>query len=108
MLKERLALVKGEPLKTVGKTCSAMRDGGRLDIAKEKPADASSWSSSRHETGEVTNTSLAEMWCEEQSGCLEKTVEEVRVDPKHRTLELALSVAAQRATQIRTRAAMAV
>ncbi|KAK4243242.1 hypothetical protein C7999DRAFT_44910 [Corynascus novoguineensis] len=91
VLKERLALIKGEPLKSVEEACSAMRDDGRSDIAKEEPAGASSWPSSSHGIGETTNTSLAEMWCEEQSGCLEETMEEVRVDPKHRTLELALS-----------------
>ncbi|KAL2165941.1 hypothetical protein VTG60DRAFT_3583 [Thermothelomyces hinnuleus] len=116
-LKEHLALIKGEPLETVqeeeekekekgkGKEKNGLdldaapRDDGQSGVTKGKGANASPSSSPSCDSDDIVATLLGEEWLGGQLGRLDEVMEEVRVDPKHRTLKLPSIVAARMETE---------
>lgn len=105
VLKEHLALIKGEQLGSVQKAKEEEKDGCGLDAeprndgqsaaTKETGANATP-ASPPGSSGENAATPLEEGWLEEHVNLLDEIMEEVRVDPKHRSLKLPSIVAARK------------
>ncbi|KAL2159323.1 hypothetical protein VTH06DRAFT_2758 [Thermothelomyces fergusii] len=111
VLREHLELIKGGPLESVQEKKeeggeqeegnapapdAELRGDGQSDVTKKKGADASSPSSPPPcDSDGIVAALLGEEWLVEQLGRLDEVMEEVRVDPKHRTLKLPSIVAAR-------------